>query len=304
MSLLSFDAMLERLRAIAEPTRVRLLTLLAKNELTVSDLVEITGQSQPRISRHLKLLQEAGLLTRVKEGSFVFYRAMPLSLLNDITHDDATLAADRERLLARRALLDEQARLWFQTNAAKWDELRALHVSNEQVEAAILALMPQKGGSLLDIGTGTGRMLELLKPRYDELIGIDNNPSMLSLARANLAKTTSQIRLGDLYRLDFAQNRFDGVILHQVLHYLDEPLKAIHEAARVLKPAGTLLIVDFAPHTLDILREEQAHRRLGFSYDAIKTMLNDAGLTLAKAQDLKPESADKLTVTLYIGTKT
>lgn len=304
MSSLSFDALLERLRAIAEPTRVRLLALLTKNELTVSDLVEITGQSQPRISRHLKLLQEAGLLTRVKEGSFVFYRAMPLSLLNDIARDDMIIAADRERLLARRALLDEQARLWFQTNAAKWDELRSLHVSNEQVEAAILTLMPQKGGSLLDIGTGTGRMLELLSSRYEELTGIDNNPSMLSVARANLTQTPSQVRLGDLYRLDFTHNRFDGVILHQVLHYLDEPLKAIEEAARVLKPKGSLLIVDFAPHTLDILREEQAHRRLGFSHESIKSMLNEAGLTLTKSRELTPETPNNLTVTLYIGTKT
>jgi ubiquinone/menaquinone biosynthesis C-methylase UbiE len=303
MSLLSFDAMLERLRAIAEPTRVRLLALLAKNELTVSDLVEITGQSQPRISRHLKLLQEAGLLMRVKEGSFVFYRAMPLSLLNDISDNDETLAADRERLHLRRALQDEQARLWFQQNAAKWDELRALHVSNEQVEAAILALMPQKGASLLDLGTGTGRMLELLSNRYEELIGIDNNPAMLSLARANLAKIPSQVRLGDLYRLDFSHARFDGVILHQVLHYLDEPLRAIEEAARVLKPNGSLLIVDFAPHTLDILREEQAHRRLGFSSETIKSMLDEVGLTLTNSHELKPETANKLTVTLYIGTK-
>jgi ubiquinone/menaquinone biosynthesis C-methylase UbiE len=303
MSSLSFDAMLERLRAIAEPTRVRLLALLAKNELTVSDLVEITGQSQPRISRHLKLLQEAGLLMRVKEGSFVFYRAMPLSLLNDISDNDETLTADRERLHLRRALQDEQARLWFQQNAAKWDELRSLHVSNEQVEAAILALMPQKGTSLLDLGTGTGRMLELLSKRYDELIGIDNNPAMLSYARANLAKIPSQVRLGDLYRLDFSHSRFDSVILHQVLHYLDEPQKAINEAARVLKPHGALLIVDFAPHTLDILREEQAHRRLGFSAETIKSMLDEAGLILTKSQELKPETADKLTVTLYIGTK-
>lgn len=303
----SFDDICEQLRAIAEPTRLRLLALLAHNELTVSDLVDITEQSQPRISRHLKLLQEAHLLERVKEGSFVFYRALntPIikAILQDTNKSDMILQKDHDNLNKRRAILSENALNWFQSHATEWDKLRQIHIDEKTLEAAILATLPHNGENLLDLGTGTARILELFKDKYTELVGIDNNPAMLSVARANLAKAKishAHVRLGDVYHLDLPQAKFDTAIIHQVLHYLDEPAKAIAEAAKTLKPQGLMLIVDFAPHEQEFLREEQAHRRLGFSDETIQGYCAQNSLTLIKTLKLNPAKTTDLTVCLWL----
>jgi ArsR family transcriptional regulator len=308
---LPVETVLTALKAAGEGTRLRILALLGQAELTVKDLTAILGQSQPRISRHLKLLSEAGLIDRHPEGAWVFYRLtdgaptrrLGASLLALVDTGDPQLSRDRERLAAVKHEHAESAKRYFAENAADWDTLRALHIADDAVEAAIVAALGDRQfDSLLDLGTGTGRILELLAPLYARGIGVDASADMLAVARANLDRahlTNAQVRLGDIHHLPFAKNAFDVVTIHQVLHYLDEPERAITEAARVLRPGGRLLIVDFAPHELEFLRERHAHRRLGFAQGAVRQWIEGPGLALESARDL-PAGEGKLTVTLWL----
>jgi ArsR family transcriptional regulator len=301
------------LRAAGEETRIRIVALLAEAELTVKDLTAILGQSQPRISRHLKLLTEARLVERHPEGAWVFYRltdAVPArqlacDFLAAVSRDDAVLARDRERLAQVKREHAEAAGRYFAANAGDWDTIRALHVSEAAVEAAMRsALGERRFDSLLDLGTGTGRLLELFAPLYARAVGVDSSTDMLAVARAHLDRAGighAQVRLGDIYNLPFPRNAFDVVTIHQVLHYLDDPERALAEAARVLRPGGRLLVVDFAPHPLEFLRERHAHRRLGFTHDAVRQWLEGASLDLDRVTDLPGEGGgDKLTVTLWL----
>jgi len=304
----SMGELLAALRAVAETTRLRLLVLCAGGELTVSEMAQILGQSQPRVSRHLKLLCEAGLLDRFREGSWVFYRlssgsaasALSQHLVAACGKADETIALDLQRLAAIKRQRAEAAAAYFSENAAQWHRIRSLYVDEREVEAAlsetIAAAAPQ---DLLDIGTGTGRMIEVLGPRVGHALGIDQSREMLAVARVNLERaglTNSIVRLADMYQLPLADASFDAVVIHQVLHYADRPGAAIAEAARVLRPNGILVVVDFAPHALEFLRDEHAHRRLGFA---------DADVNeWCRAADLDPDPArrlpgDPLTVVIW-----
>ncbi len=311
---LAVETAIGALKAAGEATRLRILALLGQAELTVKDLTAILGQSQPRISRHLKLLAAAGLIDRHPEGAWVFYRLtdegaarrLAGDLFALIDRNDPVLARDRERLAAVKAEHAEAARRYFAANAGEWDTIRALHVAEDAVEAAMVeALGSRVFDSLLDLGTGTGRMLELFAPLYARAIGIDTSSDMLAVARANLDRAgiaNAQVRLGDIHNLPFARNWFDVVTIHQVLHFLDDPERAIAEAARVLRPGGRLLVVDFAPHHLEFLRERHHHRRLGFAHQAMRQWLEAPGLSLESARDLASGdgAGDKLTVTLWL----
>jgi ArsR family transcriptional regulator len=311
---LSAETVIAALKAAGESTRLRVLALLGAAELTVKDLTAILGQSQPRISRHLKLLAEARLIDRHPEGAWVFYRLadaeaarqLARNVLALVEADDATLARDRERLAQVKREHAEAARRYFAANAAGWDTIRALHVAEDAVEKAVLsALGPRQFDSFLDLGTGTGRMLELLAPLYSRAVGVDASTDMLAVARANLSRAgagEAQVRLGDIYNLPLARDSFDVVTIHQVLHFLDDPERALAEAARVLRPGGRLLIVDFAPHELEFLRARHAHRRLGFSHDVVRQWVEAPGLALDRVVDLPAEESggDKLTVTLWL----
>jgi len=306
------------LRATGDGTRLRLLLLLVAAELTVSELTQILGQSQPRVSRHLKLLCDAGLLERFKEGAWVFYRAADrgdagtlartLGELAEQT-DAAILADDRRRLSQVRAARAEEAAAYFKANAPQWERIRSLHVPEQDVEKAIVRLLGhEKLDSVLDAGTGTGRILELLAPHIGRGLGIDVSPEMLAIARERLANASAahcQVRRGDVYRLPFADSDtnagFDAVVFHQVLHYLDDPQAALREAIRVAKPGARILIADFAPHELEFLREEHAHRRLGFSDREVQSWFKAAGLKPLALESLAPPSgAEALTVQLWL----
>jgi len=312
---LPFAALNGALKAAGEATRLRILALLAEAELTVSDLTDILRQSQPRISRHLKLLAEAALIERFREGSWAFFRLgerggnteLARELIARLDPDDATIARDRERLAAVRAARAAAAQAYFRRHAAEWDRIRKLHIADAAVEAAIHAALADKPfRSLLDLGTGTGRMLELFGPEIERGLGLDLSHDMLALARARLDRAGLRhcsVRQGDIYDLALPKDSFDVVIIHQVLHFLDDSARAIAEVARVLRPGGRLLVVDFAPHDFEFLRDEHAHRRLGFAPETVTQWLTAASLDVVRHTSLAPEknSGGKITVSLWLG---
>jgi ubiquinone/menaquinone biosynthesis C-methylase UbiE/DNA-binding transcriptional ArsR family regulator len=308
------DEILTGLKAAGEETRFRLLALFTKAELTVSEVTQILRQSQPRVSRHLKLMSEAGLIERIREGTWVFYRlteAGPGRALADrlsefIPWTDPALKRDLERLEAVRRARAEEAQSYFAANAAEWDRLRALHIPEAEVEAALLSFLGDgQVSSYLDLGTGTGRILEVVAPRARRAVGVDLNNEMLSLARARIEKARlaqAQVRRGDLFKLPYPEASFDLVTVHQVLHYLEDPAGAINEAARVLTPGGRIVIADFAPHMLEFLRDEHQHRRLGFSDKEAAHWFKSAGLSLTQTKALPPRGDMGLTVMLWMAT--
>jgi ArsR family transcriptional regulator len=311
----TLDDTLGILRAAAEETRLRILALLTDGELSVSDLTDILGQSQPRISRHLKLLVEAGLVERHREGAWAFFRltdrgAAPRILrpmLDALDRADQQLLDDRARLSAVRGQRAQVAQSFFSRLAPDWDRIRSLHAPESVVEGAVLeALGSTPIRDLLDLGTGTGRMLQLLAPRAQRAVGLDASHAMLSVARANLEKAglnRIELRQGDIYAPPFPRNTFDLVVIHQVLHYLDDPARALREAGRLVAPGGRILVVDFAPHSLEFLRESQAHRRLGFAREQVASWLEDAGLDCTLTRELAPprKGGEELTVSLWLG---
>lgn len=284
------DALINALRAAGEPSRLRLLALLRSGELTVSEITGIVRQSQPRVSRHLRVLCEAGLLDRTQEGTWGFYRIrdrgdggrLAASLLAMLPEDDPTLTLDRERLAALRGDHAEAAHAYFRKAASRWDRERELYVAETDVEAAMLAAAGDANiDDLLDLGTGTGRVLEVFGERIRRGIGVDSSREMLAVARSKLSSVRlghCQVRHGDIYQLELPAGSMDVVTIHHVLHFLDEPARAVAEAARCLRPGGRLLIVDFAPHQLEFLRAEHAHRRLGFSDAEVRAWCESAGL--------------------------
>lgn len=312
--LASLDALVGGLRAAGEETRLRILALLAGGDLNVTDLTDILGQSQPRISRHLKLLVEAGLVERHREGSWAFFRlaghgragALATALLAGLDPTDPAIAADRERLTAVRAARAQAAQNYFARHAADWDRIRSLHAPEAAVEAAILeAVGTTPVRALADLGTGTGRILALLAPLAQRAVGIDASHAMLAVARAALERaglTRVELRQGDIYAPPVERDGFDLVVVHQVLHYLDDPARALRQAAGLLAPGGRLLVVDFAPHALDFLRETHAHRRLGFQREEVAGWLTECGLDTRMTRDLAPArpGADQLTVSLWL----
>jgi len=302
------EAVLNGLRAAAEPTRLRLLSLLAQGDLTVSEITHILGQSQPRVSRHLKLMCDAGLLDRFPEGAWVFYRVaakgpgaeLARHLLQLLPPADPTLSLDQQRLDAIRAQRATRAQDYFTENAARWDQIRGLHVDESEVERALVAAFAgRRIRDLVDMGTGTGRVLEVLAPHVEQGIGIDLSREMLAVARANLESAGLRhcmVRQGDITQLPLPAASADAVTIHQVLHYAVDPAAVVAEAARVLKPGGQLVIVDFAPHELEALRDQHAHRRLGFSDEEVSGWLCAAGLEPAGATRLPGQF---LTVVLW-----
>lgn len=306
------DQLLSCLRAIAEPTRLRLLALCAEGDMTVSDLTQILGQSQPRVSRHLKLLCDAGVLDRFREGNRVFYRleadnaasgGAARKIVDLIPGDDFQRALDRKRLADIKRSRAAEAEAYFAENAAQWDRIRSYHVDERDVERALMKVFPDHVDDLIDIGTGTGRMLQLFADRVDRGVGIDSSRDMLSIARAKLEADGNRhchVRHGDMYRLSMEDAAFDAAIIHQVMHYAEHPEDLIAEASRVLRPDGTLLIVDFAPHDLEAMRLEHAHLRLGFSDEEIFDWCIRAGLAPGSVKNLP---GNPLTVTLWSATQ-
>jgi len=297
-------------RALADSTRLRIVALLRTMELSVGELAQVLGQSQPRVSRHVKILCDAGLAVRRREGSWVFMTpatsslAEPLFALLDAAETgvgDHWARADAARLAAVRADRAAAAAQYFAARAEQWDAIRSLHIADSAVEARMRDLIGSSIGRLVDIGTGTGRMIELFGDAATHMIGIDRSPEMLRLARAKLGDVARcELRQGDVNALPLDDATADTVIIHQVLHYLPAPEAAIAEAARLLSPGGQLLVVDFASHDREELRTQDAHARLGFSDAQIGGWLAASGLKLAACDSL---DGGELTVKLWLATR-
>jgi ArsR family transcriptional regulator len=299
------------LRAAGEPSRLRIVALLAREELAVMELCRIMDQSQPRVSRHLRLLTASGLVERFPDGGWVFYRlaaeparrAILDRVLSLVDAHDALLVRDRDRLAAVRAERSSTAEAYFARNAPRWDQLRSLHVSEADVEAAVIAAAPEgRIGRLIDLGAGSGRMLTLLAPRADAALGLDLSQQMLNIARLRVAEAGlehCELRHGDIFSTGLPDGAADLVVVHQVLHYLSDPAAAVIEAGRLVAPGGRLLIVDFAPHALEYLREAHQHRRLGFKDDEMSRWLSAAGLKRPKVTNLPARNAEGLTVKIW-----
>lgn len=304
------------LKAAGEQTRLRLLVLLSRGEHNVKDLTRILGQSQPRVSRHLKLLYDAGLIERFQEGSWVYFRlreegalgALVGAIVLNVGVDGADMVRDGTRAMEVLSERELAAQDYFKTHAGEWDAIRTLHIAEDDVEKAIIDVLDgSKFSQLVDVGTGTGRILELLSEYCSRGIGFDISQDMLGYARAKLESKDlkhCQVRLGDVYNLPLDAGSSDLVVLHQVLHFLDDPLGAIKEAGRLCATNGQVLIVDFAPHQLEHLRDVHAHRRLGFSDDQMKRWFKKSGLNLISRRDLKPRKKAELeclTVSIWLG---
>ena len=303
---------LDIFRALADGTRLRILALLRTMELSVGELAQVLGQSQPRVSRHVKILCDAGLAERRKEGSWVFValgkadRVGPvLTALDEWNREapDHWAVADSARLAAVRADRAAAAAEWFEAHAGEWDAIRSLHVADSEVEAAMARVVGDAPlGRLIDIGTGTGRMLELFAPRAETALGIDRSSEMLRLARAKLAgAANTELRQADLYALPMVDDAADLAIIHHVLHFAQQPGAAIAEAARVLAPGGRVLIADFAPHDREELRSREGHTRLGFSDEQMLGWFEGAGLVPVQVETLE---GGELTVKLWLARKT
>jgi len=309
---------LDIFRALADATRLRILALLRTMELSVGELAQVLGQSQPRVSRHVKILCDAGIAERRKEGSWVFVALGSGATVGPVIgaldqwaaiEPDHWAVADAARLAAVRADRAASAASWFEANAGQWDAIRSLHIAESEVEAAISAVLgldDPKGapiGQLIDIGTGTGRMLELFAGRAEHALGIDRSSEMLRLARAKLSErglAHAELRQADLYALPLSDGAADVAIVHHVLHFAQQPGAAIAEAARVLSPGGRLLIADFAAHDREDLRTKDGHTRLGFGEEQMATWFAAAGLAPARTETL--EGAE-LTVKLWLARK-
>lgn len=298
-------------RAMADLSRWRIFLLLRTHELAVGEIAILLEQSQPRVSRHIRILEDAGLAERRREGGWVFVRlargervAAVNALLDAVPGDNADAllhARDRQRLAAVQAERDAAAERYFSAHAAEWDGIRSLYVAEDEVERAILAMMRNRRlGHLLDLGTGTGRMAHILGPSATRVTAVDRSPEMLRIARANLTASGQSVELvqGDFTALPFADDSFDAVVMHQVLHYASAPGAAIAEAARLLRPSGHLLIVDFAPHDREELRRDAAHVRLGFSDGQIRGWFATSGLVMETVDAL---TGGALTVKIWLG---
>lgn len=302
---------LDMFRALADPTRLRIVALLRAMELSVGELAQVLGQSQPRVSRHVRILTDAGLAERRREGSWVFLCpargarfAGVAGLIDAAGDDDLWTRADLARLEAVRADRAAAAARWFARHAADWDKIRALHIDEGAVEEAMRTVLGPEIGRLVDIGTGTGRMLELFGGDAAHATGVDRSPEMLRLARAKLDakldRRAHDLRQGDIAALPLTDSCADTVIMHQVLHFIAAPGAALAEAARLLAPGGRMLIADFASHDREELRAEHAHARLGFSDAQIAGWLGDAGLALIESREL---AGGTLTVKLWLGAR-
>jgi len=303
-------------RALSDASRLRVMRLVAQMELSVGEIAQVLGQSQPRVSQHVARLVDAGLVERRREGNSVFLREAATSPMGDALarllalgeREDAALSeqaeADRTRLATIRAAREKEADRYFARHADEWDALREIHGPERASEQALLKVLGDvPPGRLLDIGTGTGRIAELLAPHATHIVALDKNLDMLRVARARLqalGPDKVELQQGDFTDLPFPAHHFDTVLLHQVLHFAQDPALALREAARVTRPGGRIAVVDLARHERDELRDRHAHARLGFADATMVKLLTEAGFKPATPVEVPGR---ELTVKIWAATR-
>ena len=311
------DAIATYLKTLGHPDRLRILALLSQGELTVSELVQILGLSQPRVTQYIKSLEQVGIVERMREGSWVFSRlkrgqqansAILAATLAALAGENALLDSDRDSLNKVRDDRSRQAEAFFASVANDLDQLGHEYLPQADIETALLSLVPgQEFSRMVDLGTGTGGMLKLFAPHIRSGVGVDDSVEMLRVARHTLSDDAYMhisIQQADLQDAPLKDGAADLVTLHQVLHFLEEPARAVNEAARLLVDDGHLLITDFALHDFDSYHEKYSHRRLGFSDQDMHQLLSDYGFELDQVRTLPASGPTTPDVKIWHAIKT
>jgi ubiquinone/menaquinone biosynthesis C-methylase UbiE len=280
------------LQAVGERTRLRLLRLLAKEELNVQELVRILGMSQPRISKHLAVLRDAGWIRQRREGTWSWYRALEpeafaggaalCASILQVAGAESAAAADDAALAGVLAERDARSRDFFAGVVGKWDEIRRTY-EHADIRLGALGALVDPGLEVIDIGTGTGALLPLLAGVVQRVVAVDNSPAMLARARVLCERaelTGVEFAQADIQELPFADGGFDAAFCSMVLHHVARPARAVGEMARVVRPGGKAVVIAFTRHNLTWMREELAHQWLGFEREEVEQLLHGAGLRL------------------------
>lgn len=324
---LSADDVVAGLRAIGEPTRLRIAALMVVGELSVSELCRILGQSQPRVSRHLKLLGDAGLLQRHSEGTSAYFgptadprgRRLLHTVVRLLDDEDGILVADRARLHDVWSDRTRRASDYFDELAESWESMRSRHVADADVETAVVEFVAKHHplaedgsprGRLLDLGTGTGRIMELLADRFEHVVGVDLSANMLNVARGKITESrlaNCRVRQGNVYALDVGDELADVAVLHHVLHFLEDPSAALKQTSAAVAPGGLVVVVDFGRHQVDELRTQYGHRWAGFDTEQITRWFDAAELELIDSHHMtvdRPQPEETLSVALWLARRT
>jgi ubiquinone/menaquinone biosynthesis C-methylase UbiE len=283
------DELQKIFKTLSDPTRVRILTLLAREELAVQELMDVLGMAQSRVSRHLAILRDAGLLRDRRDGTYVFYRFVPpreqawqraWDLVVGALSDDPT--SDRDAAALSRVLEARAARTrsFFDAVGPEWDALRKVF-NDDALRARAVARLVDPDQCVVDVGTGTGILAGELRRLGPRVIAVDHSARMLEAARARLAARGIEgveLRRGEASALPLADGEVDAALAHMVLHYLPSPAEAIREMARVVAPGGSVVTVDFVSHEHEWMRHELGVMWLGFDAAEVRSWFGDAGL--------------------------
>lgn len=279
-------------KALADDTRLRLLNVLNRYELNVNELIAVMDMGQSRVSRHLKILASAGLLSWRRDGLWVFYSAVAdgegRKFIEAMLPFVAGEKEFQEDLSAAAGIIEERLRTtrqFFNAIADDWDQLAREVLGAYDLPGAIAALVPS-GSVAVDLGCGTGEVVERMLESADEVIGVDGSARMLDLARRRFAADASRVslRIGDLEHLPLRDGEADFVCVNMVLHHLSSPVAALEEARRVLRPGGRIAIADFDRHEDESMRVNYGDRWLGFTEEGLRSALENAGFTPLSAR--------------------
>ncbi len=283
------DALQKVFKTLSDPTRVRILALVEREELAVQELMEVLGMAQSRVSRHLAILREAGLLADRRDGTYVFYRFAPPAegpwrdtweLVRRTRRDDPTAERDAAALTRVMDARAARTRRFFDSVGPEWDALRKIF-NDDALRARAVARLVDPELRVADIGTGTGVLALELGRLGLRVVAIDNSTRMLDAARAKLERedvSGVELRLGEASALPLADGEVDAALAHMVLHYLPSPGEAIREMARAVAPGGTVVVVDFVRHTHEWMRQELGVSWLGFAGEEVEGWFGEADL--------------------------
>ena len=295
--------MIDTFKALADPCRARLTAVLLSGEFTVQELTRIMGMGQSRVSRHLKILTEAGVLSVKRQGTWSYYRAGEESTffsgirpafereLSSLPERCRDLAAVSKVLEERRRRSQE----FFDCHARQWDDLARTLLPVPEYRQRLLQLVPE-GASVLEIGIGTGGLLTELTSRASRVIGVDHSPAMLEEARRRLNDRGIggiELRLGEMSHLPLSDASVGCVVANMVLHHAADPPAVLAEIRRVLAPGGTLLLADLARHERESAREQLADQWLGFEDNELTEWLRRAGFTIINIDKVAADAGEE-----------